>query len=261
MKKLAISAIKSIASVTFWIVVWLLISLFVNDSLLLPSPISVFKVLLGLVQTLDFWKAVLKSLLNVASGVVISFMIGGILAYLMSASKIMNSLFSPLLSVIKATPVASFIVIAFLWFSISALPSFIATLIVIPIVTSNIMQGINAVKPELKDVAKIYQFSPVKKLLKLYVPSVLPYFLAACKSSLGMAWKACIAAEMIVFASGSIGEKLHNSKTYFEFDDAFAWTLVTVILSVCLEKLIIFVLDRLGRRLKAVSRGDDHAQA
>ena len=41
---------------------------------------------------------------------------------------------------------------------------------------------------------------------------VLPYFLSACRLSLGMCWKARVAAEVIGVPSGSIGEKLYNAK-------------------------------------------------
>ena len=43
---------------------------------------------------------------------------------------------------------------------------------------------------------------------------VLPYFLSACRLSLGMCWKAGVAAEVIGVPSGSIGEKLYNAKIY-----------------------------------------------
>lgn len=261
MKKFALSVGKAVLVIGFWISLWLIIALIVNEPLFLPSPIAVFQRLTELVRDVAFWKSVLNSLLNVVVGVAISFAIGSLLAYLMSVSKILNSLFSPLISVIKATPIASFIVIAVIWFSKSTLPSFIATLIVIPIVTSNISQGIKSVSPELRDVAKIYNFSPYKKLTALYIPSILPFFLAACKSSLGMAWKASVAAEMIVYAQITIGQKLSDMASGMEYDSAFAWTIVTVAMSMALEKLVVFLIDRIGKSLKAIPKGESHVKA
>ena len=110
--------------------------------------------------------------------------------------------------------------------------------------------GIRSVNKELIDVAKIYDFSPPKKLLRIYIPSVLPYFLAACRSSLGMAWKAGIAAEVIAPTDKAIGTEIYFAKAYFETPDLFAWTLTVIILSILIEKLLILGLSRLSKKLR-----------
>ena len=78
----------------------------------------------------------------------------------------------------------------------------------------------------------------------IILPSVFPYFIAALKSSLGMAWKAGIAAEVLLLPLISIGKMIAESKTNLETVDLFAWTAVTVILSVVIEKIMIFVLKK-----------------
>ena len=48
-----------------------------------------------------------------------------------------------------------------------------------------------------------------------------------------------MAAEVIGVASGSIGEKLYESKIYFMTEDLLAWTVVIVLISVLFEKLFL----------------------
>ena len=264
MKKLLIKAAKYSGAILFWIIIWFIVSLIANDRLFLPTPIDVIVSGFAMVKTSDFWKSIFNSMTSVVSGVAVSFLIGGLLAFATSASKVLDTLFSPILSIIKATPVASFIVLAFLWFSsrnaIPALPAFISSLIVIPIVTSNLKQGLESIDGDLKEVTKIYGFSPIKTLFKLYIPSVYPFFIAACRSSLGMAWKACVAAEMIVFVSDTIGRLMYEQKTYLDFSSTFALTITTIILSVALEKVVLFALDTLGRKLRFVKGGTEDAK-
>ena len=112
---------------------------------------------------------------------------------------------------------------------------------------ANVGEGIRSVNKGLIEVAKVYKLSPAKKLFKLYIPSVLPYFVAACRSSLGMAWKASVAAEVLAPSRNSIGEELYLSKTWLDSPSVFAWTLVTIVLSVIIEKLVILLLDRLTK--------------
>ena len=79
----------------------------------------------------------------------------------------------------------------------------------------------------------------------LYIPNLRPFILSALSSGIGVAWKAGIAAEVIGIPDGSIGNKLYRAKIYFETADLFAWTLVIVLLSVCIEKLFVLVLRKI----------------
>ena len=73
---------------------------------------------------------------------------------------------------------------------------------------------------------------------------VLPYFLSACRLSLGMCWKAGVAAEVIGVPSGSIGEKLYNAKIYLNTPDLFAWTIVIIVISFVFERCFLGIVSR-----------------
>ena len=79
----------------------------------------------------------------------------------------------------------------------------------------------------------------------VYLPCVLPYFAAGCTTALGMAWKSGVAAEVLAMPIRSIGYNLYRSKINIETADLFAWTAVVIILSVILEKLIVFLLGKI----------------
>ena len=254
LKKALLSLLKILGITAFWLSLWLLVSFKVSNELLFPSPLATLKALLALSLTKSFWVTALSSLSRVFLGIIISFILGIALAIATENSKIIKSILSPSLSVIKATPVASFIILALLWLSRSILPAFVTALLVIPIVWSNVSEGIRSVDTNLKEVAKIYKFSLKDKLFKLYIPSVAPFFTAACKSSLGMAWKAGISAEVLSTPKNAIGTELYFSKTYFETPSLFAWTIVVVVLSILIEKLFVFSLQKLGNRFHITPR-------
>ena len=88
-------------------------------------------------------------------------------------------------------------------------------------------------------------------LLRVRIPSVMPYFLTACTTGLGFAWKSGIAAEVICRPAASIGRQLQDAKTYLETPEVFAWTAVAVILSMALERLLVAAARRFGRRYNA----------
>jgi NitT/TauT family transport system permease protein len=63
-----------------------------------------------------------------------------------------------------------------------------------------------------------------------------------------MAWKAGVAAEVLTVTPISIGKQLYNSKLYLETSELFAWTVIVVILSLIIEKLVVRLIGRLDKR-------------
>ena len=86
--------------------------------------------------------------------------------------------------------------------------------------------------------------------------SVFPYFSAACRSALGLAWKAGIAAEVICYPKHSIGANLNNAKVYLESEELYAWTIVVIVISVLIEKGVVALLD-----LAMKKGGEERAEA
>ena len=198
--------IKKTAAVAFWVVIWQLIAVKIALPLILPGPGLVIKRISELVMTPEFWDIVTHSLWRITLGIAVSIVLGVIIGIASARISLVNLLLSPILSLIKATPVASFILLAILWMDSNILPSFISVLIVIPVVVSNISAGIKSTDKELGQVAKVFGFSFFKKVRRLYIPAVYPYFMSSLRSSLGLAWKAGVAAEVLTVPDLSIGK-------------------------------------------------------
>jgi NitT/TauT family transport system permease protein len=154
------------------------------------------------------------------------------------------------MTVIKATPVASFIILAWILMGASRVPSFITVLIVLPVIWTNLDVGFQKIDPQLREVAKIYRLSIWKRLRILVIPSLKPYFISAARTALGLAWKAGIAAEIITMPKNTIGTMIGESKLYILTSEMFAWTLVVILLSLAIEFLFSALLKRLDKTPK-----------
>ena len=234
-------------SALFWLLIWQGIYMFVGQSILVPSPLSVFQKLVEFCGESAFWISVAVSLFRVLSGLLLGTLLGAGIAVLTAKSSVLKALFSPVLHIIKATPVASFIILAILWLNVENVPVFTAMLIVLPTIWANVEKGILSVDADLLQMGKAFGLSKKEAFFRITVPSVRPYVIAALNSAVGMAWKAGIAAEVICPYKDSIGSALHDSKIYFETVDTFAWTAAVVLLSVLLEKLLLRLTSKGGR--------------
>ncbi|MCD8087597.1 MAG: ABC transporter permease subunit [Oscillospiraceae bacterium] len=239
---------RAILVLAFWLGLWMMLARLVDTALLLPGPWAVAKRLAELAVTLGFWRTTAVSLLRVLLGVALGVITGVLLAALMSRFRLLRALFSPLLTIVRATPVASVILLALIWLGRDFLPCFIVWLMVLPVVWANVSAGIEAVDKSLLEVARLYRFSWGRKLRRIYVPSVMPYFLSALRTGMGLAWKAGVAAEVLTVPVKSIGRYLYESKLYLETTDLFAWTVVVVLCSLGLEKLMLAAIGRLDKR-------------
>ena len=225
--------------ILFWLVIWELLYVLVGQSILLPSPLQTFTALIHLAGTANFWVSVALSLFRVMAGFVLGIVIGVMLAVMGSSWRWSEQLFSPLLSVIKATPVASFILLALVWLRLGQIPVFTSILVVLPIVAANVSSGIRSTSASLLEMGLAFNLNKKTLLKEIYLPSVKPYFAAAAHVCIGLAWKAGIAAEVLCTPLNSIGRGLHNAKIYLDTDYLFAWTAAVISLSMIIEKLLI----------------------
>lgn len=247
--------VKQFLIITFWIIIWFLFSLIIDNELLFPSPILVIIRLFELVLTANFWIITLTSLFRVMLGIIVAILIGAILGGISAKFTLFHNLISPLMTIIKATPVASFIILIVLFIGKDIVPSFISSLMVIPIVWENVYTGFKGINMELVEVSKIYSFSFRKQCKTIYFPSVLPYFISAVMSSIGLGWKAGIAAEILYPPILSIGKSISNANQYLETTDLFVWTLVVILLSLLFEFLVKLVVNISSKKSSVANKG------
>ncbi len=239
---------RTLIVLAFWVIVWQIIAVKVDSAVLVSTPAEVTKRLIQLMGEKEYYIIITSSVWRILSGFLIAVGIGTVLGIITAKIRILDELFSPILSVIKATPVASFIILALVWLNKDTIPSFISFLMVLPIIHGNVCEGLKNTPNDLIEMSKIYNFSLNHRLTKLYLPSILPYFLAGFKTSLGLAWKAGVAAEVLSFPKNSIGKQLYEGKTYLETVDVFAWTITVIVISVILEFLLMQTVKRLTAR-------------
>ena len=235
---------KILLSLLFWITVWEVCARLINHSYLLPSVQDTLVALWEIITSGSFFSAVVLSILRVISGLVIGTVLATILAALSYRFEIVRLLFSPLVSVIKSTPIASVIILLWIMLSGDFLAIFISVLMVLPIVWQNLIDGYNSIDKDLLEVCQVYGFSYRKRLKVLVFPALIKYFIPALITSVGLAWKAVISAEIIAYVNNSIGQYINDSKYNFDSPSVFAWTFIVIIFSLLLEKLTKYLLAR-----------------
>ena len=238
------------AAVLFWLVIWQIAAWKTDSSIILVSPVDAVKRLCELAVMGDFWQSVLFSAGRVLLGFILGLTVGTVLALVSAKVKLIRTLFSPLISVMKSIPVASFTILALIWIGSKNLSVLVSFLICVPIVCSNMMEGLDQLDPKLREMAVTFRIPPWRRFVGVYISQLLPYFRSASRLAIGLCWKSGVAAEVIGIPNGSIGEKLYQSKVYLETADLFAWTITVILLSYLCEKIFALIINLLQKRVE-----------
>lgn len=225
--------------------VWQIAAMAVGSSLLFPSVADVAWRLCTVWREPGFFAAVFFSLSRIFLGYLAALLCGAALGALAGRFRVAEILLRPYMVTVRSVPVVSFIVILLLWASANALPALIAFLIVLPVVYQNTLTGIRAVPEKMREMARVFHLSPLRRAQRVVLPTVEPFFCSAAATGAGLAWKSGIAAELIGLPTSSIGNAIDSARLSLESADVFAWTVVIVLLSVAFEKIFLFLLKKL----------------
>lgn len=240
---------RKLIAVIILLAVWQLLSIWINKKLFLPSPMATVMALVELVQTGEFYLSVATSFLRILTGFVLAVFCGVLLAVAAGWNRQLEEILKLFMQMIKAIPVASFVILVLLWVKSSNLSVVISFLMVVPIIYANVRQGICAADEKLLEMAKVFRIGRYRKIRYIYLPALLPHFVGACSLGVGFCWKSGIAAEVIGLPNHSIGEQLYESKLYLMTPELFAWTIVIVLISVLFEKLVMKLIRGAASRI------------
>lgn len=238
--------IKKFIIILFFLVLWQVVAFFANKDLLIgiPTPFSVAMAFIRLSKNISFWLSALYSLYRVLIGFLFAVIVATILAVLCQKVKILNEFISPVLRLMRAVPVAAFIILVFLWVKEKNIPTLIAFLTVLPIIWENTYNALCSVDKNLIEMALVMGMKKGSILRYITFPSIKPAYSAALITGLGFAWKSGVAAEVISRTEISLGNLLWIGKNAIDYDEVFAVTAVIVLFSVIFEYLLKMTLSK-----------------
>ena len=230
-KATGVHALTRCAPVAFWLVVWQVASMLDSSGILLCGPLDALLALCRLSSTQTFWNSIWFSTLRIVAGVLLGYIIAGVLAAASWHTSTVRILLQPALLAIKSTPVACVVVILLIWTGAANVSVITVLLLVVPAIYFALCAGLDNMDAGRRELFEVFGVRGRRRFFALTWPAVLPYLQAASSTVLGMSWKAGIAAELIGVPAGSLGERIYQAKLLLETPDLFAWTFCVICLS------------------------------
>ena len=241
--------LRRAGAVLFWLAVWQAAAMAIGQEVFLVSPVQALRCLLRLLPQADFWHRVGFSAGRILLGFGLGVVCSAALAVAAEICPAAEILIAPVLQLVKATPVASFIILALVWVNGRSLSILISFLMVLPVLYSAVRTGIESADVQLLEMAQVFRLSLARRVKAIWLPAILPAFRQGCSVALGICWKSGVAAEVIGLPDGSIGDALYRAKITLSTGELFAWTFVIILLSAGFEKLFLALLDKAVARV------------
>lgn len=231
---------KKIGILLVWVALWELLALAIDNAFLLVTPMSAVKTLGKEFVTGMFWGRIGISVLRIATGFFLALFLGVLVAAVIYRVKLAQEFLQPLLQVLKAIPMVSFVVLLLIWWGADWLPMAISFLVSFPVIAIAVKEGLDAAKQEDREVFSLFEVPFWTRIFYLYRFSTEPFLRTALKTTPGNCFRAGVAAEVIGMTSLSMGGAIYLSKISFDTGELFAWTLVVVLLSYGFEKCVLY---------------------
>lgn len=257
--------IFSALGVLLILLIWQLTASFGGTGFLLPGPIAVASTFIQLFTQSANWRSVAISAFRIIESVLVAILLAILLSWIASKSRAVRQILSPFVLIMKSVPIVSFILIALFFMGASMLSFFICGLIVFPIVYAQLLSSFLNTDAGLLEMARVFSLKRSEKIRYIIIPGSREVFIASVSVSVGMAWKAGVAAEVLAFSGGTIGRHMHEAKLYLDMERLLSWTLALVLVSFLSEQLLVrlfrFILTRIGQKLPVKRRGVKEVKA
>jgi NitT/TauT family transport system permease protein len=210
----------------------------------LPPPGAVARGLLDIVASGEIWRHTAASLGRILVGFGGALVVALVLGLLAFASRLARGVVHDLLAVLNSTSVFVWIVVSIIWFGLSNwAPIFTTFMITLPVVASNVVEGVAGVDRRLLEMGDVYRLSGRRKFTAIVVPSTLPYLVAGMKVGFGLALKVSVVAEIFGVTSG-IGYVMNYSREILATQMVFVWALVMILVMTLVDTLVFNTLAR-----------------
>ena len=222
--------------------VWWVLALGVPHYIL-PGPARVWNALLQISASGELWNDLGITLGRVGAGFILATLIGLPLGIVFGANRRLGEFFEPVIPVMNTVSSAIWATFAIIWFGVSnATTIFVVFMTAMPLIITNVWQGTRTVSADFIELAHVLRMPSWKVMVKIYLPTILPYFFSGARLAFGFGWRVSLVAETLGSSSG-VGYRLRQAADLIQTDQVFAWTLTLVVMMAALEMGVLRPLE------------------
>jgi sulfonate transport system permease protein len=170
---------------------------------LVPPPSVIYATFAELARTGELQRHALATLARVAAGFGAGVVAGTVLGAITGYSIVLHRLLDPTLQALRAIPSIAWVPLFILWLGIfeASKVTLIAVGVFFPVYLG-VMGAVMSVDRKIVEVGRIFRLSGTQMVRRILLPAVLPSYVIALRSGLGLGWMFVVAAEFMGASEG-----------------------------------------------------------
>jgi len=241
-RKLVTTLAYVIGALALGVVVWELIIVATNaQSYILPTPLSVWKTLVDLIETRTLWSQLGATMEGTLVGFVLGCAAGVVLGIAAGEFKVVRQIIYPYLVAIQSLPKVALVPVLATWFGfgLNAKVALVVLLVFFPVLV-NTFQGVATADPAKIDLVRSLRGGRWQQLWRVRFFSAMPYMFTGFELGIVYAFLGAVLAEMTGSQSGT-GVMIEQFQTNADTEATFAMLIVLAVAGLLLNTIVRFI--------------------
>jgi NitT/TauT family transport system permease protein len=224
---------------------WYILSVIPATSRAFPNVVVVLSSIQTMISRGLLWKVISSSLISVAMGYVLGFVIALPVAILMAWYKPVRFILEPWIQFIRNIPPLAYVPLIVIAAGVGRKPQVIViTIACFLTMCITIYQGVINVDETLIKAARVLGATDKDIFIRVIAPATLPFILTAVRLGASVALTTLIAAESTGAVAG-LGMRIRSLNNSFESAPMLLYIIIIGILGITIEKVIKYLERRL----------------
>lgn len=229
------SKLYTLISCLFFIGLWQVIAIIINNDIYIPKIQQVIEAIKLIFIEQNFWKVILSSFYRTILSYILALVFSMILGVLGAVYPFFQYLMQPVNSFAKTIPTMVLVVLLLVWFDKDITPFAVGFAIIFPVLYEGVRNSLMQIDKKIIDMTKIYEVSLMDKIKKIYIPVMKFYFMSIFVSTFSLTFKVVITGEVYGQPKFGIGSQIQLEKVNFNVSGIFAWIVIIVFISILFE--------------------------
>lgn len=205
-----------------------------GDRLIFPGVGRILSVFIRLLGEGSTWQRIFVTLLHLAEALAVSALLGLLLGLAEGFFPFVRNLLKPLMITLRSLPMIVLVILIMVLAHYSAVPLIATSLVLIPLFSEAVCEGLLSIEPELLDVYRMNSSLTLRVLTKVYLPLMAGYLKQSWINAVGMGLKVAVTTEYLVQSRNSLGKAVFSSLFNSEYAEIYAWALIMILLILAL---------------------------
>jgi NitT/TauT family transport system permease protein len=239
-------------SVIVFLAIWQIVGSHINP-ILLATPTATARAFWDLAVNGELGPAFATAMGDLAAGFALAAIVGVGFGIVLGRNRLAERIMNPYINFFQATPLIALVPLVVIWFGVGFESRVAVTfLLAVWSILINTATGVKNASAALRDVGRIYKFSPRQVVMSIELPSAVPSIFAGLRIALGKALIGMVIAQMEISVTG-IGGLVVNYGNAFRT----AYLLAAIVTASAVGVVAAILLELIRRWLFPWTEGED----